>query len=77
MIFLQESYEEKDGFSRRINQIIELNEDNDEIQYKLRKFQNKVKELFDKKARERNFKKGDLVLRWDTRREDKGKHVKF
>ena len=49
----------------------------DEIQYKLRKYQNKMRELFDRKARERNFKKGDPVLRWDTRREDKGKHEKF
>jgi len=30
-----------------------------------------MKELFDRKARERNLKKGDLVLRWDTRREIK------
>lgn len=36
-----------------------------------------MKELFDKKARERNFNRGDLVLRWDTRREDKGKNAKF
>ena len=36
-----------------------------------------MKELFDRKARERNFKKGDLVLRWDTRREDKGNHAIF
>lgn len=36
MRFLQESYKEKDDFSRRINQIIELNYDRDEIQYKLR-----------------------------------------
>jgi len=38
MRFLQESYEEKDDFSRRINQIIDLNEDKDEIQYKLKKY---------------------------------------
>jgi len=43
MRFLQESYEEKDDFSRRNNQIIEFNEDRDEIQYKLRKYQNKMK----------------------------------
>ena len=47
------------------------------IQYKLKKYQNKMKEIFDRKARERKFKKGHLVLRWDTRREDKGKHAKF
>lgn len=35
MKFLQESYEEIDDFSRRINQIIELNQDRDEVQFKL------------------------------------------
>ena len=32
-----------------------------------------MKELLDREAKERNFKKRDLVLRWDTIREDKGK----
>lgn len=77
MRFLQEVNEELDYFSTRINQIIELNENRDEIHYKIHKYQNKMKILFDKKARERDFREGDLVLRWDTRREDKGKHGKF
>jgi len=33
--------------------------------------------IFDRKAKEIDFKAGDLVLRWDNRREDKGKHGKF
>ena len=36
-----------------------------------------MKSLFDGKARERDFKEGDLVLRWDARREERGTHVKF
>lgn len=60
-----------------INQIIELNEKRDEVQYKLKKYQNKMKILFDRRARERDFKEGDLVLRWDSRREYKGKYGKF
>jgi len=36
-----------------------------------------MKSLFDRRAKERDFKKCDLVLRWDYRREDKGKHDKF
>eukprot|EP00253_Pinus_taeda_P024357 PITA_24357 len=75
--FLQDSTEELDDFSRRINQIIELNENRDEVQYKLKKYQSKMKSLFDRRAREREFKAGFLVLRWDYRREDKGKHGKF
>jgi len=33
--------------------------------------------IFDRKAKEIDFKVGYLVLRWDTRREDKGKHGMF
>lgn len=77
MKFLRESNEEPDDFSRRINQIIELNEDRDEVHYKLNKYQIKMKSLFDKKASERDFRQGDLVLRWNARREDKMKHGKF
>ena len=36
-----------------------------------------MKNLFDRRARETDFKEGDLVLRWDSRREEKGKHGKF
>eukprot|EP00253_Pinus_taeda_P008689 PITA_08689 len=75
--FLQDSTDEPDDFSRRINQIIELNENRDEVQLKLKKYQNKMKALFDRRARERDFNEGDLVLRWDARREEKGKHGKF
>ena len=36
-----------------------------------------MKNIFDRKTKEIDFKVADLVLRWDTKREDKGKHVKF
>ena len=36
-----------------------------------------MKSMFDKRARKRDFKEGNLVLRWDSKREDKGKHGKF
>eukprot|EP00253_Pinus_taeda_P002550 PITA_02550 len=61
--FLQDSIDEPDDFSRRINQIIELNENRDQVQHKLKKYQNKMKALFARRARERDFKEGDLVLR--------------
>jgi len=77
IIFLQEENEEPDDFSRRMNKVIETNENIDEVHYKLWKYQNKMKSLFDRKARERDFKEGYLVLRWDARREDKGKNGKF
>ena len=33
--------------------------------------------MFDKTTKASNFKIGDKVLKWDSRREDKGKHGKF
>ena len=40
-------------------------------------FQDKVKINFDRKAKPNDFQQGDLVLKWDARHEDKGKHGKF
>jgi hypothetical protein len=37
----------------------------------------KVKATFDKGTKKDFFNEGDLVLRWDARREDKAKHGKF
>ena len=39
--------------------------------------QKKIKSIFDKKAKVDNFQVGDLVLKWDAIRKDKGKHGKF
>ena len=36
-----------------------------------------MKHLYDKRAIERKFNIGDLVLLWNARTEDKGKHGKF
>ena len=33
--------------------------------------------MFDKKAKAEDFWVGSKVLRWDSQREDKGKHTKF
>ena len=33
--------------------------------------------MFDKRAKAEDFNICDKVLRWDSRREDKGKHAKF
>jgi hypothetical protein len=34
-----------------------------------------MKEIFDKRSKERSSMIGDLVLKWDSRREAKGKHM--
>jgi len=47
------------------------------VDEKLQKYQDNMKALFDKKDKDREFIPGDLVLKWDARKEDAGKHDKF
>jgi hypothetical protein len=44
---------------------------------KLLLIRKKSKATFDKGTKKDVFNEGDLVLRWDARREDKAKHRKF
>lgn len=44
---------------------------------KAHKYQDKVKQVFDKRAKSYSFNIGDLVLKWDARYEDMGKHGNF
>ena len=39
--------------------------------------QENIKNIYDKRTKEDNFELGDLVLRWDSRNQYKGKHGKF
>jgi len=39
--------------------------------------QQKIKQAFDRKARKEEFVLGDIVLKWDAPRQDRGKHIKF
>jgi hypothetical protein len=64
-------------FTRRINQLIEVQQNRAEVDEKLQKYQDNMKALFDQKAKDREFLPGDLVLKWDARKEDSGKHDKF
>ena len=36
-----------------------------------------MKKLFNKRTKENNFQVGNIVLKWDSRREEKGKHGNF
>jgi hypothetical protein len=62
---------------RRINQLIEVQQVRDQVQLKSQAHQERMKEIFDKRTKERRFMIGDLVLKWDAIREAKGKHGKF
>lgn len=39
--------------------------------------QERIKKVFDRRTKVDDFYFGDKVLKWDSRREDKGKHEKF
>ena len=68
---------ELDDVTRRINQLVELEETRNQVSQRLTEYQEKMKNLFDQHAKDRKFHVVDLVLRWDIRRAEKGKHGKF
>ena len=75
--YLQEAQEEPNALVRRMNKVIESSENRNKVRDNLITYQEKMKSIFDRKSKEILFQVGDLVLRWDTKREDKGKHGKF
>jgi hypothetical protein len=62
---------------RRILQIVKAQKTKEQLLDKVHEHQHKIKQAFDRKARKEDFQLGDLVLRWDAPREDRGKHNKF
>jgi hypothetical protein len=73
----QDQNEEHNHVTRRINQLIEVQQLRVEVDERMQKYQDDMKALFDLKAKDREFFPGDLVLRWDARREEAAKHGKF
>lgn len=56
---------------------MELNETLEKVSLRLAEYQEKMKGLFDQRAKDREIQVGDLVLGWDVRRVEKGKNEKF
>jgi hypothetical protein len=77
MKLCQDAKEETNYVTRRINQIIEVQQNMDEVDDKLQNYQDNMKSLFGKKSKDREFLPDDLVLKWDAIKEDAGKHDKF
>ena len=77
MKFLQEFQAEDNDMIRRINQTIHLQQTREEVYNKALQKQDSIKKLFDRRTKASNFNIGDKILKWDSRREDKGKHGKF
>ena len=77
MKYIQKENSELNPTQRRINQQIELHQIREALCYKAQTYQEKMKQVFDKRVKANIFKLGDLVLKWDARYEVKGKHDKF
>eukprot|EP00253_Pinus_taeda_P023559 PITA_23559 len=74
---LQEAGSEEDHFQRRINQMIHLKQTREEVFQNTFRLQERIKKIYDRKEMSDKFQIEDIVLKWDARNEDKGKHGKF
>jgi hypothetical protein len=73
----QECEEEPDDMIRRIHQLVEVQQTREKMTDKEHDRQQRIKEAFDRKVRKEDFQLGELVLKWDAPRQDKGKNGKF
>jgi hypothetical protein len=76
-ILLQEKEVEPNNAHRRINQLVHAQQMREQVFNQSKLHQDRMKKIFDKNTKQNNFKVNDLVLKWDVRNEDKGKHGKF
>ena len=77
MNLIQEVQSEENDMLRRINQIVQLQQTREEVYNRTQQVKENIKKFFDKRTKANGFNIGDKVLKWDSRREDKGKHGKF
>jgi hypothetical protein len=75
--FLQDLEGEPNHMTRRIHQIVEVQQIREQAMNRACHHQQKIKQTFDRKRKKKVFKLGDLVLKWDAPRQDRGKHSKF
>jgi hypothetical protein len=68
---------ESDDMIRRIQQLVEVQQTREQLVDKAYDHQLKIKQAFDKKGKREDFQVGDLVVKWDAPRQDKGKNDKF
>ena len=57
--------------------LVELHQIRDQASEKSEAHQQRIKGMFDKRAKVDNFQVGYWVLKWDAVRQDKGKHKKI
>ena len=74
---LQEKEVEPNNAQRRINQLVHVQQMREQVFNKSQLHQDRMKIIFDRHTKEEDFKVNDLVLKWDTISEDRGRHGKF
>jgi len=57
--------------------MIHLQQTTEEVCQNTFKLQERIKKIYDRKAKAEKFQIEDIVLKWDARKEEKGKHGKF
>ena len=57
--------------------MIHLQQTREEVFQNTFKLQERIKKIYDRKAKADKFQLDEVVLKWDARNEDKGKHGKF
>ena len=57
--------------------MVELHQQREQAFDQTQSSQERINNIFDRKTKPEDFQVGDLVLRWDAVREEKGKHGKF
>eukprot|EP00253_Pinus_taeda_P026944 PITA_26944 len=71
---LQEAGSEEEPMQRRLNQMVHLQQTREEVFKNTSKLQEKIKKIYDRKAKVDKFQVDNVVLKWDARNEEKGKH---
>jgi hypothetical protein len=74
---LQDYEGEPNHMLRRIHQMVEVQQIREQVLDRAYNHQQKIKQAFDRKNKKKEFEQGDLVLKWDAPRQEKGKHSKF
>ena len=75
--FFQEEEAEPNDMMRRMMDLVELQQIKEQVAGKSEAHQQRIKGMFNKRAKENNFQVGDWFLKWDAVKQDKGKHGKF
>ena len=75
--FLQNLEGEPDNMVRRIHQMVEVQQIREKVMNRAYDHQQKIKQAFDRKSKKKEFEQGDLVLKWDAPKQDRGKNSKL